>query len=189
MNLLAVGLASLAMLSSCASGPGTRINQATTSASKLEADSRTALNQLYQNHPKARQLASQAKAVLVFPRVSKAGFFAAAQVGNGTLFIEDKPSRFYQTAGISYGFQAGAQQFGYALFAMDDTALKQLDAAAGWEFGGAPSVVILDKGISGTLSTTSMRSGTYVVFFNQKGLMGGMGLQGTKITRIQPGKH
>ena len=186
MKLLAAGLAPLFLLSSCAFEPGTRINQASISASKLEANSRAALDQLYEKHPKARQLGSQAKAVLVFPRVRKAGFLAGVQAGNGTLFIDGKASRFYQTAGASYGLQAGVQQFGYALFAMDDTALNQLDSVEGWEFGSAPSVVVLDQGMAGTLSTTSLRSGTYAVFFNQKGLMGGLGLQGTKITRIYP---
>ena len=180
------GLAGLFLISSCAFEPGTKINQASISASKLEANSRAALDQLYENHPKARQLGSQAKAVLVFPRVRKAGFMAGVQAGNGTLFINGKARRFYQTAGASYGLQAGVQQFGYALFAMDGTALEKLDSVEGWEFGSAPSVVVLDQGMSGSLSTTSLRKGTYAVFFDQKGLMGGLGLQGSKITRIYP---
>lgn len=180
------GLAALFLISSCAFEPATQINQATTSARKLEANSRAALEQLYGRYPKAKKLGDQAKAVLVFPNIGKAGFMAGVQGGNGTLFVNGEARRFYQTAGASYGLQAGFQKFGYALFAMDGTALEKLDSVEGWEFGSAPSVVVLDQGMSGSLSTTSLRKGTYAVFFDQKGLMGGLGLQGSKITRIYP---
>ena len=37
-----------------------------------------------------------------------------------------------------------------------------------------------------TKTTTTAKKGVYAFFFNQKGLMAGLGLQGTKITRIYP---
>ena len=39
-----------------------------------------------------------------------------------------------------------------------------------------------------SLSTTTLRNGIYVFFFSEKGLMGGIGLQGTKITKYTPGE-
>ena len=33
-----------------------------------------------------------------------------------------------------------------------------------------------------------INSGTYAFFFNQRGLMAGLGLKGSKITRINPGR-
>jgi lipid-binding SYLF domain-containing protein len=35
------------------------------------------------------------------------------------------------------------------------------------------------------MSTTTVQSEIYAYFFDQKGLMGGLGLQGTKITKIK----
>ena len=70
---------------------------------------------------------------------------------------------------------------------MDDASLRYLDQSNGWEIGTGPSLVVLDKGFAKSLSTTTMRSGVYAFIFNQKGLMGGMGIQGSKITRINPG--
>jgi lipid-binding SYLF domain-containing protein len=80
--------------------------------------------------------------------------------------------------------QAGVQSFGYALFFMSDSALRYLDTSGGFEIGTGPSVVILDTGAARSLSTTTMKDDIYAVFFDQRGLMAGAGLQGSKITRL-----
>jgi lipid-binding SYLF domain-containing protein len=94
---------------------------------------------------------------------------------------------YYNTVAASYGFQAGLQRFSYAMFFMNDAALGYLNNSGGWEVGSAPSLVVVDTGLARSLSTTTLRKGIYVFFFSQKGLMGGIGLQGTKITRYSPG--
>jgi lipid-binding SYLF domain-containing protein len=76
------------------------------------------------------------------------------------------------------------QKFGYALFFMTDSALGWLDRSDGWEIGTGPSIVILDTGAAGALTTTTAQSDIYAFFFSQEGLMAGLGLQGTKVTRI-----
>ena len=84
--------------------------------------------------------------------------------------------------------QAGAQKFGYALFFLSDADLKYLKNSDGWEIGVGPSVVVMDEGVARSFSTTTARSGVYAFFFDQKGLMAGLGIQGSKITEIQPNK-
>jgi lipid-binding SYLF domain-containing protein len=93
---------------------------------------------------------------------------------------------YYNTVAASYGFQAGIQKFGYAMFFMTDASLNYLRKSGGFEVGSAPSLVVVDTGIAKSLSTTSLKKGIYVFFFSQKGLMGGLGLQGTKITQYTP---
>ncbi len=180
----------LALLStSCSTtgkGPISAINEASASARIIRTDSLSGLQSLYRKSAKARSLGSEARGVLVFPKVVKAGFGVGLQGGNGTLFLEDGTVRYYQTAAASYGFQAGVQEFGMALFLMDDDSMRELDSLGGWEVGSSPSLVIGDSAISGGMSTTSLRKGTYGFMFNQSGLMAGGGLQGAKITRIQP---
>ena len=95
-------------------------------------------------------------------------------------------SGFYQTTAASYGLQAGVQEFGYAVFLMDDEAFHNINRSGGWEIGSSPSLVVVDKGMATSLTTTTIDKGTYAFFFNQRGLMGGLGLQGSKITRIHP---
>jgi lipid-binding SYLF domain-containing protein len=184
---LALAAVTFAFLPSCANGPITRANAATSSATKISRDSRAALASLYDQNPKARELGRKAKAILVFPSVAKGGLMVGAQAGNGAMIRNTGAvSGYYQTTAASYGLQAGVQTFGYALFMMDDSAISNLNRSGGWELGTSPSIVVLDKGASASLSTATLNKGTYAVFFNQRGLMGGLGLQGTKITRIHP---
>lgn len=188
VNLIAFAafLSSMFFLASCASGP----TVSSVDTSKLTADSRAALRDLYSNNSAARKLGQSAAAVLVFPHIAKGGFLIGGQGGNGALFYRSGGvGGYYQTAGISYGLQAGIQQFGYALFLMDNEAIRKLNVSDGWDIGSAPSLVVVDEGISKSLTAATAQDGIYAFFFNQKGLMGGIGLQGTKITRMKdPGQ-
>ena len=131
---------------------------------------------------------SKAKGVLVFPEVTKGGFVVGGAWGDGALYERNKPTGYYRTIQASYGLQAGLQKYGYALFLMDDAALRNLNKSGGWELGSAPNITVVDTGAAISLSTTTLTKGTNVVFFDQKGLMAGLGIQGTKVTRlnIQP---
>lgn len=181
-----IATATLAV-SGCGNDPVTNLNAASVNPHQLAADSRAALQQLYRQKPAARRLGAQAKGILVFPGITKGGLMIGGMGGNGALIRPDGTIRdFYQTAGVSYGFQAGIQKYGYVLFLMDDSAFANLNRKSGWEIGSSPSLVIVDEGFSSSLSTTTLNASTYAFFFNQRGLMGGIGLQGAKITRIQP---
>jgi lipid-binding SYLF domain-containing protein len=183
-----VAAATFALVPSCATNdPVTRTNAANSSASQISKDSREALASLYSQSHSARALGGRARAVLVFPNVTRAGFVFGGQAGNGAMLRRDgSVSGFYQTTSASWGLQAGVQRFGYALFLMDEAAVRNVNSAGGWELGGSPSIVVVDRGMAGNLSTTTTNSGTYAFFFDQRGLMAGLGLQGTKITRINP---
>jgi lipid-binding SYLF domain-containing protein len=177
----------LALVPSCANNPATQANAANSSSSQIARDSRVALRSLYSQNPGARALGRKAKGVLVFPSVVKGGFMVGLQAGNGAMIRDTgEISGFYQTTAASYGLQAGVQEFGYALFLMDDSAFKNINRSGGWEIGSSPSLVVVDKGMATSLTTTTINKGTYAFFFNQRGLMGGLGLQGSKITRIHP---
>lgn len=162
--------------------------QAVGSEASINRDVDTALAKLYQQAPAAKRLAERAEAVLVFPSVVKGGLIVGAQYGEGALRKRGRTVGYYSTTGVSYGLQAGAQSFGYALFFMNDAALKYLDQSDGWELGVGPSVVVVDQGMAETLTTTTTQKDIYAFIFGQKGLMAGVGLQGSKITRIQPDK-
>jgi lipid-binding SYLF domain-containing protein len=86
---------------------------------------------------------------------------------------------------MSYGLQAGLQKYGYALFLMTQEAVDWLQNSKGWEFGVGPTIVVVDAGAGKNLSTTTLQSENYAFFFGQKGLMAGMGLQGTKISEMK----
>lgn len=162
-------------------------DMAKNSAATLARDGQGALNQRYANVPVARSIGGKAKAILVFPKVTKAGFGIGGQYGEGVLLKGGKPVAYYNTAGISSGLQAGAQTYGYAMLFMNDGALKSLDSTQGFEVGVGPSVVVMDEGrAKTTTSTTALNDDVYAFIFGQKGLMAGLGIQGNKITKINP---
>jgi len=156
------------------------------SASEINRSATQALNTLYKNNPNARNLGDKAVGILIFPSIVKGGFIIAGQFGDGVLRKGGKPVAYYRSLAASYGFQAGAQAFGYVLFFMDNASIQYLDKSGGWELGTGPSLVVLDSGFGRNLSTTTLQKGVYALIFNQKGLMGGTGIQGTKITKINP---
>jgi lipid-binding SYLF domain-containing protein len=156
------------------------------SAREIDRDASATMAKLFKNNPSAQTLADKAVGVLVFPSIVKGGFIIAGQFGDGALRKGGKSVAYYRSLAASYGFQAGVQAFGYVLFFMDDASLQYLDNSAGFELGVGPSLVVLDSGFGKNMSTTTVQKGVYAFIFDQKGLMGGMGIQGTKITRINP---
>jgi lipid-binding SYLF domain-containing protein len=155
------------------------------SARELDRNARKALAELYARSPVAREKGEKATAILVFPGITKGGFIVGGQYGEGVLIKDGKTAGYYNTVSASYGLQAGIQKYGNALFFMSDSMLQYLDKSGGWELGSAPSIVVADKGAAGGISTTSAKADAYAFFFSQKGLMGGLGLQGTKVTKIR----
>jgi lipid-binding SYLF domain-containing protein len=151
---------------------------------ELVRTSRRALDSLMATNPAARDLRKRAKAVLVFPKMIKAGFLFGGQIGDGVLFEGDRVTGYFNSVAASYGLQVGGQVFGYALFFMNTGALDYLKKSSGWEIGSGPSVVVWDQGMGKSVSSTTLTQDVYAFIFNQKGLMAGIGIQGSKITRI-----
>ena len=158
------------------------------SAAEIDRDVNAALKDLYVSSPAAKELSTKAKAILVFPSIVKGGFMVGGQYGEGALIKEGKTVGYYNSVAASYGLQAGLQKFGYALFFMKDSVLEYLDKSEGWEIGVGPSIVIVDKGTARALTSTTAKDDIYAFFFDQTGLMAGLGLQGSKITKIKKDK-
>ena len=179
---LAVGLLAGALTLAISLGPRPA---AAASAAEIRRNVDAALTSLYAAIPEARALGSKAKGILVFPNIVKAGFLFGAQYGEGALRQRGKTTGYFSSVAASYGLQAGIQSFGYALFLMTDSAVGYLDTSGGWELGTGPSIVILDVGMAKALTTTTIQNDVYAVFFDQRGLMAGLGLQGSKISRME----
>ncbi len=155
----------------------------------LDNDVHAAITLLLETTPAAKRLAETAKGALVFPNIVKAGFMVGVQYGNGAL-VRAKQGGGYYIAGYynitsaSYGLQLGIQTFGYVMALMTDLAIETVETSKGWELGVGPSIVIVDAGVAKTLTTKTAKSDVYAFTFGQKGLMAGLGLQGSKITRL-----
>ena len=178
--------AALTLVTLACTGPVLAQDKGETEAAKLASESRAALKTLTSTVPLAKQLATTAIAVLVFPEITKAGFGIGGQYGEGTLLKKGAAAAYYKTTGASFGLQAGGQKYGYAMFFMNSKALDQLDNANGFEVGVGPSIVVVDEGMGKSTTTKTLKDDVYAFIFGQKGLMAGLGIQGNKISKITP---
>jgi lipid-binding SYLF domain-containing protein len=154
-------------------------------AEDLNADSRQALQALYKTHPLAQDISHKAKAILVFPNIVKAGLVFGGSYGEGVLLKGTQVADYYNSVSGSWGLQAGAQSYGYAVFLMTDKALKYLTESKGWEIGVGPTVVVVDEGAAKNLSSSTLKDDAYAFIFDQQGLMAGISIEGTKISKIK----
>jgi lipid-binding SYLF domain-containing protein len=155
-------------------------------ADDLTRDANRALLTLTRANPAAAAIASKARAVLIFPTIVKAGFVFGGAFGEGVLESGSHVDGYYNSLTGSWGLQAGAQSYSYVVFLMTRKATDYLSQTAGWEFGVGPTVVVVDEGMAKNLSTSTLQSDAYAFTFGQEGLMAGISLEGTKITRIHP---
>jgi len=176
-------VAALALALMWTAGPAQ--TAAADSAAELNAKGEASLRDLRAKNDAARVMASSARGILVFPSILKAGFMFGGQIGEGVLFKGGRPAAYYNSVAASYGLQAGIQTFGYALFFMDDASLQNFENSTGFEIGVGPSIVVVDEGFGKTMTTKTIQKGIYAFIFDQKGLMAGLGIQGSKITRIE----
>jgi len=153
-------------------------------AEDLDKDSRQALQTLYKAEPVAETLSHTARAVLVFPNIVKAGLVFGGSYGEGELIEDSKVVDYYNSVTGSWGLQAGAQSYGYAVFLMTEKAIQYVKDTKGWEIGVGPTVVVVDEGVAKNLSTSSLKDDAYAFIFSQQGLMAGVSIEGTKISKI-----
>lgn len=154
-------------------------------AEDLNKDAQHALQILYKGNPIAQDISKKAKAVLVFPNIVKAGLIFGGAYGEGVLLKGKTASGYYNSVSASWGLQAGAQSYGYAVFLMSDKALNYLDRSEGWELGVGPTVVVVNEGVAKNLSSSTLKEDAYAFIFDQQGLMASLSIEGTKVSRIK----
>ena len=155
------------------------------SAADINKDSQHALEKLYGTSPTAESLSHKAKAILVFPSIVKGGFVVGGSYGEGELLKQSKVQGYYNSAAATFGLQAGAQSYGYVVMLMSNKAARYLNTSKGWEIGVGPTVVLINEGAAKNLSTTTQKADAYAFIFGQQGLMAGVSIEGTKISKIK----
>lgn len=155
------------------------------SAANINRDADQALATLTKSHEIAGAIAGKARAVLIFPNIVKAGLGFGGSYGEGVLRQGGKNIGYYNSVSGSFGLQIGAQSYGYIVFLMNDDAVKYLRESKGWEIGVGPTVVVVNDGVAKNLSSTTLKDDAYAFIFGQQGLMAGVSIEGSKISRIE----
>lgn len=151
----------------------------------LNKDGNQALSMLVKANPIAADISKKAKAVLIFPNIVKAGLIFGGAYGEGVLKQDGNVSGYYNSVTASFGWQAGAQSYGYVVFLMSDKAVKYINETHGWEIGVGPTVVMVDAGVAKNLTSSTLKDDAYAFIFDQQGLMASLSIEGTKISRIK----
>ncbi len=153
-------------------------------AAEINAAADKTLEQFYASVGGAKEFSRSAKALLVMSDVTKAGFIAGGEYGQGALRVGGKTAAYYNIVSGSLGFTFGAQKMDIILAFMTQDALDRFRKFDGWEVGVDGNVAIIDMGGGKRLNTTTLNDPVVGFVFDPKGLMVDVSLKGAKFTKI-----
>jgi lipid-binding SYLF domain-containing protein len=176
--LLSIGMACFVGL------PNVAIADPAAERAEINRSVSEALTRLYKTVPGSQAVAKQAKGVLVFPAIYKAGFVVGGEYGKGALRVNGKSVGYYSTAGASFGFLAGAEKRSMALMFMTPDALQRFQHSDGWDVGGDASVTLVELGANGAVDVKQLNKPIVAFLFGNTGLMANLSLSGTKVSKL-----
>jgi lipid-binding SYLF domain-containing protein len=142
------------------------------------------LDRLYKEVKGSRELVSKASGVLVFPRVVSAGLVVGGEYGKGALRAGGRTEGYYSMGSLSVGLQAGAQSKAVIILFMTQDALNKFRSSSGWTAGVDGTVALLKVGANGEIDTNTATQPVEAMVLTNAGLMAGVSLEGTKITKL-----
>lgn len=179
-----VGLLGIVMLYLAFTG-GVAQEARADSAEEIDAGVAATLEKFYNEVGDGKKIVQEAKGVLVFPSVYKAGFVFGGEYGEGALQIKGKTVDYYNTVAGSFGFQIGAQKKSIILVFMQDEVLNNLRQSSNWKVGADASVTLITIGADGSIDTAKFNEPILAFVIGQKGLMYNLTLEGTKFTKLE----
>jgi len=180
-----IGLSALILalpLSACASGSSSSnsaqelVDRSTLSVETMLGNGSSQANQ-------ATQFLRRAKAVVVCPRIFKAGFFIGGEGGDCVLVSRAATGSwsdpaFYTMGSGSFGLQIGVQDAEVIMMLMNDTALNAfLNSQFKIGADAGISVATIGAGVGG--STGTALGADIITFAKSRGLYGGISLSGS----------
>jgi lipid-binding SYLF domain-containing protein len=131
-------------------------------------------------------LISEAKAILIFPTLIKAGFFVGGRYGNGIASMRTNktgkfgPPAFLTQTGLSFGFQFGAEAVDLILLVMTQRGLESL-LKDKLTLGADVAVSAGPVGRHAEAATDIRMQGEIYSYSRSKGAFAGVSLKGTVI--------
>ena len=139
----------------------------------------------------ARQLLPRARAVMICPRVFRAGFLFGGEGGGCALVARGgqgswSAPAFYSMGGGSFGLQAGIQDAEVVMMILTDVGLRAtMDSQFRLGAGASVAFVTLGGGVEG--ATTAALNADIVAFARTRGLFAGVSLQGSVMSSDSAG--
>lgn len=160
---------------------------ATFAHSKAEIDRSAdrALKQFYTLNPTNRELIGKAAGVLIFGHVTKGGVGVGGEFGEGVLRVHGQTVNYYSVASASIGLTLGIAKHREIILFMTQGALDRFTNSEGWSAGGDSAIALVSQGAGGQYDATTMGKPILGFVFGEKGLIGDLSLEGTKVTKIK----
>jgi lipid-binding SYLF domain-containing protein len=180
---LGILIISLTGLSACSTGPKKITSEALVNA----ANKTLTILKNREDLDKFNSQLKKAAGVAIFPSVYKAGFFAAAEGGNGILISRNSNGiwgypAFYTLASGSWGLQFGGQKSGVIFIIRNSGAVEALMRHQG-KLSAGMNVAAgnLGTGLEGGITTNL--GADIIAYSDSKGLFTGVSLKGSAMVR------
>ena len=154
-------------------------------AAEIDAGVETARKQCVEQIPGCKTAAGKAQGMLVFPDITKAAVGVGGSYGEGALLAGGKTEGYYSTAAASLGLQLGAETYAQIIMFMTPESLAAFRTSSGWEAGANAKVTMIDQGKAANITSVMTEHPVLAFVFGQKGLMGELSVEGSKITKIE----
>jgi lipid-binding SYLF domain-containing protein len=135
--------------------------------------------------PANLSLGNKAAGMLVFPRVTKAGIGVGGEFGEGVLLVNGKTMGYYKVGAASVGLTLGLAKHSEIIMFMTPEALDRFTSSDGWSIGADAGITVVSGGAAGSFETQTAQKPILGFVFAEKGLIGDLSLQGSKISKIK----
>lgn len=155
------------------------------SKAEIDANVDQALEQFYALSPKNRELVNQAAGMLVFPHITKGGVGVGGEYGEGVLRVNNKTTGYYSIVSASLGLTLGVERRSEVILFMNKDVLNKFKSSEGYKIGIDAGVALVSLGAGGQYDTKTLQKPILGFVYDEKGLMGDLSLEGSKITKIE----
>jgi lipid-binding SYLF domain-containing protein len=154
-------------------------------AAELDAEAKATLEQFVAETKGAKEVFSNAKGVLVCPKIRKGGFTVGIEGGKCVLTSGASEHLYYGSTALKAGFIVGYESHSMILALNTDTALAKFTSGKReWEFGVDASVAVAKIGAGGDLDTTNLKKDIVSFIFGSKGLIADATWEGSRFKKL-----
>ena len=156
-------------------------------ATEVQIDHRVAVTVKHFNsiNPANVNLEQKAAGMLVFPRVTKGGIGIGGEFGEGALQVNGKTVGYYSVGAASVGLTLGLAKHSEIIMFMTQESLDHFVASDGWSIGADAGITVVSSSANGSYDTETQQKPILGFMFANKGLLGDLSFDGSKITKIK----
>jgi lipid-binding SYLF domain-containing protein len=152
---------------------------------EIDASADRAVAHFYTFNPQNKPLADKAAGMLIFGRVTKGGAGVAGEFGEGVLRIAGSTVDYYSVTSASVGLTLGVARHSEIILFMTPEALDKFQKSQDWSVGADTSFALVSKGAGGQDDTATLGKPVLGFIFHEKGLLGDLSFEGSKVTKIK----